>query len=175
MCSHATETRRKGEPAPRAALALSSLSSLVLATLAAVASSALVLPPHRPRPSIRPSALPHLRMSGPSTSSEDWAVREPIDLTKWAVAGSAAATVLYRHDLASVLCVGGAIGNALLSKVLKRLITKRTEIVCETQSLRVAGASTMLRDDLTLASAGVVPRAELHLVVDASAEAAPDE
>lgn len=60
-------------------------------------------------------------------------------------------------------------------EVLKRLITKRTEIMCETQSLRVAGASTMLRDDLTLASAGVVPRAELHLVVDASAEAAPDE
>ena len=60
-------------------------------------------------------------------------------------------------------------------EVLKRLITKRTEIVGETQALRVAGAPTMLRDDLTLAGAGIVPRAELHLVVGASTEATLDE
>jgi len=60
-------------------------------------------------------------------------------------------------------------------EILKQLITKRTEIVGETQALRVAGAPTMLRDDLTLAGAGIVPRAELHLVVDASTEATLDE
>lgn len=53
-----------------------------------------------------------------------WSVKEPIDLTKWCVAGCAAAAVLYRHDLASLLCVSGAIGNALLSKVLKRLLNE---------------------------------------------------
>ena len=42
-------------------------------------------------------------------------------------------------------------------EILKQLITKRTEIVGETQALRVAGAPTMLRDDLTLAGAGIVP------------------
>lgn len=62
---------------------------------------------------------------GPPQPGEGWAApKEPVDYTKWVVAGSAAAVVLYRHDLAAVLCVSGAVGNALLSKVLKRLLNE---------------------------------------------------
>ena len=48
-------------------------------------------------------------------------VQEPIDLTKWIVSGTAALTIITRQDMASVGCVFGAVLNALLAKVLKRI------------------------------------------------------
>ena len=42
--------------------------------------------------------------------------------TKWLVSGSAFIVLLVRRDAATVTFLCGAIGNALLSKVLKRLI-----------------------------------------------------
>ena len=44
------------------------------------------------------------------------------DLTKWTVSGLTAAALCYRRDSATALFVFGAVLNALLSKVLKRLI-----------------------------------------------------
>eukprot|EP00967_Tisochrysis_lutea_P039735 scaffold47636_cov29-Tisochrysis_lutea.AAC.3 len=44
--------------------------------------------------------------------------------TRWIVSGASALTLLWRRDMATVLCLCGAILNALLSKVLKRLINE---------------------------------------------------
>ena len=44
--------------------------------------------------------------------------------TRWVVSGSAAIVVAYRRDAASILCILGAVLNALLSKVLKRLLNE---------------------------------------------------
>jgi len=44
--------------------------------------------------------------------------------TRWAVAGAAATTLLWRRDTATVLCLSGAVLNGLLSKVLKRVINE---------------------------------------------------
>tara|TARA_B110001452_G_scaffold239129_1_gene219994 strand:+ start:1421 stop:2152 length:732 start_codon:yes stop_codon:yes gene_type:complete len=104
----------------------------LLAVALLPAASAFALAPARPvlhvAPPLRVAPAPVLSMGGdrgPPQPGEGWAVpQEPVDYTKWVVAGSAAAVVLYRHDLASVLCVSGAVGNALLSKVLKRLLNE---------------------------------------------------
>jgi len=44
--------------------------------------------------------------------------------TRWIVSGLAAATLFWRQDAATILCITGAILNALLSKVLKRVINE---------------------------------------------------
>lgn len=44
--------------------------------------------------------------------------------TRWAVAGVAGLVLLYRFDLPAVLCITGAILNALLSKILKRVMNQ---------------------------------------------------
>jgi dolichyldiphosphatase len=44
--------------------------------------------------------------------------------TRWIVVSAVAATVLWRRDVASILCVSGAVLNALFSKVLKRAINE---------------------------------------------------
>ena len=62
--------------------------------------------------------------TGPATGPTRAAAlrREPTDITKWAVSGTAALVIATRRDLASVLCVSGAVLNALLAKLLKRLL-----------------------------------------------------
>jgi dolichyldiphosphatase len=44
--------------------------------------------------------------------------------TRWIVVSAVVVTVLWRRDVAAVLCVSGAVLNALLSKVLKRVINE---------------------------------------------------
>ena len=62
---------------------------------------------------------PHSRPpTGPTRATH----REPTDVTKWVVSGTAALVIATRRDLASALCVGGAVINALLAKLLKRLL-----------------------------------------------------
>ena len=60
--------------------------------------------------------------TGPATTRAAALRREPTDITKWAVSGTAALVIATRRDLASVLCVSGAVLNALLAKLLKRLL-----------------------------------------------------
>ena len=92
----------------------------------------LALAPHPPSLNRRllsqPVRFSSLRMAGPSSRpptgpTHAAALRpEPTDITKWAVSGSAALVIATRRDLASVLCVSGAVLNALLAKLLKRLL-----------------------------------------------------
>ena len=76
----------------------------------------------------QPVRFGHLCMAGPSSrpptaSTHAGALpREPTDVTKWVVSGAAALVIATRRDLASVLCVSGAVLNALLAKLLKRLL-----------------------------------------------------
>ena len=42
--------------------------------------------------------------------------------TRWIVTSIAGGTLLYRRDVSTALCLAGAVLNALLSKVLKRLL-----------------------------------------------------
>eukprot|EP00962_Isochrysis_galbana_P022781 scaffold6814_cov117-Isochrysis_galbana.AAC.2 len=44
--------------------------------------------------------------------------------TRWVVVSAVAATLLCRRDAAAVLCVSGAVLNALLSKIMKRVINE---------------------------------------------------
>lgn len=44
--------------------------------------------------------------------------------TRWIVSSAAAATLLVRRDTATMMCIVGAILNALLSKVMKRVINE---------------------------------------------------
>lgn len=44
--------------------------------------------------------------------------------TRWLVAGSAAAVLLLRRDAVSISCIAGAIANAIMSKVLKRVLNQ---------------------------------------------------
>mmetsp|Transcript_14525 Transcript_14525/g.29117 ORF Transcript_14525/g.29117 Transcript_14525/m.29117 type:complete len:194 (-) Transcript_14525:387-968(-) len=44
-----------------------------------------------------------------------------VDLTKWLVSGAAFATLCWRRDIESMLCILGAILNALVAKILKRI------------------------------------------------------
>ena len=44
--------------------------------------------------------------------------------TKWIVSGAAASTLAYRRDLATALCITGAVVNGLLSKILKRILRR---------------------------------------------------
>ena len=67
--------------------------------------------------------------TGPATTRAAALRREPTDITKWAVSGTAALVIATRRDLASVLCVSGAVLNALLAKLLKRLLKE----VCHLQ------------------------------------------
>ena len=86
-------------------------------------------PPWLNRPVLsQPVRFGHLCMAGPSSrpptaSTHAGALpREPTDVTKWVVSGAAALVIATRRDLASVLCVSGAVLNALLAKLLKRLL-----------------------------------------------------
>ena len=45
----------------------------------------------------------------------------PLFETKWVVSGAAFVTLLIRRDIATAACIFGAISNALLAKVLKRV------------------------------------------------------
>jgi dolichyldiphosphatase len=44
--------------------------------------------------------------------------------TRWLVAGSAAAVLLWRRDAVAISCIAGAIGNAIISKILKRILNQ---------------------------------------------------
>ena len=99
--------------------------ALVLALVLALTPS----PPLLNRPVLsQPVRFRSLRMAGPSSRPPTGPThaaalrREPTDITKWAVSGTAALVIATRRDLASVLCVGGAVLNALLAKLLKRLL-----------------------------------------------------
>ena len=99
--------------------------ALVLALVLALTPS----PPSLNRPVLsQPVRFRSLRMAGPSSrppTDPTRAIalrREPTDITKWAVSGTAALVIATRRDLASVLCVSGAVLNALLAKLLKRLL-----------------------------------------------------
>lgn len=107
---------------PRVLVALVSTAALVLLTPS---------PPSLNRPVLsQPVRFSSLRMAGPSnrpptgpaTTRAAALRREPTDITKWAVSGTAALVIATRRDLASVLCVSGAVLNALLAKLLKRLL-----------------------------------------------------
>ena len=106
--------------------------------LVALGSTVLLLaltpsPPSLNRPVLsQPVRFSSLRMAGPSNRPPTGPAtgptraaalrREPTDITKWAVSGTAALVIATRRDLASVLCVSGAVLNALLAKLLKRLL-----------------------------------------------------
>ena len=112
----------RGSAAGRVLVALVSTAALVLLTPS---------PPSLNRPVLsQPVRFSSLRMAGPSnrpptgpaTTRAAALRREPTDITKWAVSGTAALVIATRRDLASVLCVSGAVLNALLAKLLKRLL-----------------------------------------------------
>ena len=50
------------------------------------------------------------------------AILQELLTTRWIVTSIAAGTLLWRRDLSTALCLAGAVLNALLSKVLKRLL-----------------------------------------------------
>ena len=117
--------------------------ALVLALVLALTPS----PPLLNRPVLsQPVRFRSLRMAGPSSRPPTGPThaaalrREPTDITKWAVSGTAALVIATRRDLASVLCVGGAVLNALLAKLLKRLLKE----VCHRSRSPAANAPVKL-------------------------------
>ncbi len=125
------------------------LAHLTTATLALASAPS---PPWLNRPVLsQPVRFGHLCMVGPSSrpptaSTHAGALpREPTDVTKWVVSGAAALVIATRRDLASVLCVSGAVLNALLAKLLKRLLKEERPAGARLRTLPLTLTPTLTR------------------------------